>query len=92
MQQKGQPLSGAMVLLIPEKGVKQKDLLRRDESDSDGTFTLRGVPEGKYTVVAIRDGWHVRWADPEVLRPYLAAGVPVQVVGSSTRQVAVEAK
>ena len=32
-------------------------LIRRDQSDSDGSFALRDVVPGQYTVVAIQDGW-----------------------------------
>jgi len=37
-------------------------LVRRDQSDSDGIFTLHSVVAGQYTVVAISDGWDLEWA------------------------------
>jgi hypothetical protein len=34
---------------------------------------------GKYTAVAILDGWTLEWGKPEVLAKYLPKGVPVTV-------------
>ena len=73
------PVAGAMVLLVPEDGLQDKQRYRRDESDSDGTFTLRQVVPGRYTAVAILNGWNMEWGDPAVLIPYLAKGEKVTV-------------
>jgi hypothetical protein len=73
------PLAGAMVLLVPEDGSADKERYRRDESDSDGTFTLRQIVPGRYTAVAIQNGWNIEWGDPEVLKPYLAQGEKITV-------------
>lgn len=73
------PVAGAMVLLVPEDGLHDKQRYRRDESDSDGTFTLRQVIPGRYIAVAILNGWNLEWGDPAVLMPYLAKGEKVTV-------------
>jgi Carboxypeptidase regulatory-like domain len=88
----GKPLSGAMVLLVPREGVQEKERIHRDESDSDGTFTLRAVPAGSYTLLALRDGWEMEWSKPEVLAPYLKNGLAVEIAGKGNRQVKVEAQ
>ena len=75
------PVSGTMVILAPEQMADNGSLFRRDQSDSDGTFTLRDVVPGRYTAVALKNGWDMEWASPEVLRPYLAKGTPVVVSG-----------
>jgi len=78
------PVPGAMVLLVPD-GPQDKQRYRRDESDSDGTFTLRQVVPGNYTAVAIQNGWNVEWGDPAVLAPYLTKGEKVTIgAGKST--------
>ena len=59
-------------------------LFRRDQSDSDGTFTLREILPGRYTVVAIERGWELDWQDPAVLKPYLARGEVLDVVANKT--------
>jgi hypothetical protein len=45
------------------------------------------VAPGDYTVVAIRDGWELDWAQPQVIRRYLPGGVAVTVTDSSDKLV-----
>jgi hypothetical protein len=76
----GKPFAGAMVALVPSSPGANAILFRRDQSDTDGTFTLAGAIPGKYTVVAIENGWDLEWLKPQVLQPYLAQGTPVEVL------------
>jgi Carboxypeptidase regulatory-like domain len=76
----GKPKAGAMIVLVPQKFESNTSLIRRDQSDSDGTFALRHVLPGKYTIVAIDEGWNLEWLNPAVLQPYLKAGIPLDVV------------
>ncbi|HVH87885.1 MAG TPA: carboxypeptidase regulatory-like domain-containing protein, partial [Terriglobales bacterium] len=48
--------SGAMVVLVPQDVADNASLFRRDQSDSDGTFTLHDVVPGRYTAIAIQNG------------------------------------
>ena len=75
----GRPMEAVMVLLVPQDVENFGQLIRRDQSDSDGTFTLKMVPPGRYTILAIEKGWELEWANPEVLRRYLPGGESVQV-------------
>ena len=75
----GQPVAGAMVVLVPQDPANNSPLFRRDQSDSDGTFTLPQVVPGPYTVIAIANGWDLEWANPSVLQRYLKQGESVQV-------------
>ena len=75
----GKPAAGAMILLVPQDLQSDPSLFRRDQSDSDGTFTLAAVPPGRYTVVAIEDGWDQEWAKPSILKQWLSGGEAVQV-------------
>ncbi len=74
----GKPFAGAMIVLVPADPVHNQILFRRDQSDSDGTFTLSVVP-GKYTLLALENGWELEWSDPAVLKPYMALGESVVV-------------
>jgi len=85
-----QPFSGAMVVLVPQDPANNVPLFRRDQSDSDGTFTLSNVVPGQYTVLAIAHGWDLAWSDPTVLEPYLKAGKQVDVPAGETMDVKVE--
>ena len=71
----GKPASGVMIVLIPNNPRAERDLFRRDQSASDGSFIFRNVIPGEYTVLAIEDGWTLDWTDPAELNRYLAKGV-----------------
>jgi hypothetical protein len=73
------PFGGVMVLLVPEDSAAPPQLFRLDQSDSDGTFTVASVTPGKYTALALENGWNLQWGNRKVLKPYLAQGVPIQV-------------
>jgi 5-hydroxyisourate hydrolase-like protein (transthyretin family) len=82
-QQGGHPASGVMVVLVPEHPADHS-FYRRDQSDSDGSFSMHDVAAGNYTLVAIRNGWDLDWARPEVITHYLPGGEPVTVPSSPT--------
>ena len=88
----GKPQSQVVVLLVPEDQENSRVLFRRDQSDSDGTFTLPNVVPGRYTVVALQNGWNLEWANPAVLKPYLKDGVPLMVDAARTYDIKVHAQ
>jgi hypothetical protein len=69
-QKNGKPVAGVMVALIPKDPEAHVELFRRDQSDFDGTFLLRGVIPGAYTVVAVEDAWGFDWLKSGVLARY----------------------
>ena len=75
----GKPAAGAMIVLVPTDPEANHDLFRRDQSDLDGSFTLRSVIPGTYTLIAIEDGWDLDWAKPAVLAAYLKRGQTIKV-------------
>jgi hypothetical protein len=87
VQQDGRGVSGTMVVLVPDDPAHHHDLFRRDQSDLDGSFALRQVVPGKYTVIAIADGWDLQWSRPEVIAPYLKKGVAIRVSTDSNGPV-----
>ncbi|MCU1242267.1 MAG: hypothetical protein JWO71_2993 [Candidatus Acidoferrum typicum] len=83
----GKPMDGVMVVLVPEDPERNLELFRRDQSDSDGSFNLPAVHPGKYTAVAIENGWELDWFTPGVIQKYLPGGKLVQVSADSTQTV-----
>ena len=79
--------SGVMVLLIPRDPAAFPNLVRRDQSDTDGSFAIRDVAPGEYTAIALENAWDLDWTRTEVLARYLTAGIPVSV--KDTRDKAV---
>jgi uncharacterized protein (DUF2141 family) len=74
VQKKGKPVAGVMVALVPKDPEAHIELFRRDQSDFDGTFVLRGVIPGSYTIVAVEDAWGFEWQQPGVLARYVQHG------------------
>jgi hypothetical protein len=94
----GKGVSGAMIVLVPKNPEANRDLFRRDQSDLDGSFSLKNVIPGSYSIIAIENGWALDWAEPAVLAGYLKQGQTVEVGGQSqiavhlTEAVEVQAK
>jgi hypothetical protein len=86
----GEPFAGAMIVLVPQDPANNGPLFRRDQSDSDGSFTLSNVAPGQYTVIAIANGWDLEWAKPTVLQPYLKQGETIQVPQQGKLQIKVQ--
>ena len=85
------PVPGAMILLAPEDAEHNVSQFRQEQSGSDGTFSMSGVMAGRYTLVAIEDGWNLDWADARVLAPYLAGGERLNVETGHAYDVKVKA-
>jgi hypothetical protein len=78
-----------MIVLVPADPVHNQVLFRRDQSDSDGTFKLAAVVPGKYTVLAIENGWDLEWMNADVLKNYMARGVAIQALQNGKYDVKV---
>ncbi len=85
----GKPFAGAMIVLSPADAPENTALVRRDQSDSDGTFTLGYVVPGKYQVFAIENGWELKWMNPAVRKKYEPGALTVEVGTSEKKNVKV---
>jgi len=92
VQVERKPTAGVMVLIVPESGENLEEDSRRDQSDSDGTFTLANILPGKYVLMAIEDGWELEWMNPGVVKPYREKGQIIQIAPNDTKKVTVEAQ
>jgi hypothetical protein len=90
----GKPAPGAMVLLVPASLGNPDGLtiLRRDQTNTDGSFELSDVVPGQYILTAIDHGWQINWKDPSTLRDYLLHGTPMDVGPSATVKQKIEAQ
>ena len=87
----GKPAAGVMVLLVPRDPATEREMFRRDQSDSDGSFQLNRVVPGQYTLLAIEDGWTLDWARSEVIARYLPNGTKI-IVPNRTKDLAIKEK
>jgi len=83
------PVSGAMIVLAPLDLGSNPALFRRDQSDSDGTFSLNAVVPGRYTLMAIEYGWDLEWANPDVLKKYLDRGESIEIMPRQKSEIKV---
>ena len=74
----GNPIAGTMVLLVPQD-LREATRFRRDQSDSDGTFSLFDVVPGRYTILAIDNGRDLEYQNPAVIRDYITQGEVVDI-------------
>ena len=89
----GKPSVGAMVLLVPATlgNPDGLNIIRRDQTNTDGSFDLNDVLPGQYILVAIDRGWQVNWKDPSTLRSYILRGVPVVLASTASLKENIEA-
>ena len=86
----GKAAPGAMVVLVPKDPESNRELFRRDQSDQDGSFSLRSVIPGLYTIVAIENGWDLDWSRPGVLAHYAKHAQSVTVNDHSERSIHIQ--
>jgi uncharacterized GH25 family protein len=72
---------GAMVVLVPITLGQPGSIteIRRDQSNTDGSFDLPNVIPGQYILIAIDHGWNVNWRDAATLANYLTHGIPLDL-------------
>lgn len=87
----GKPGSQIMVFLVPQRP-DDVSLFRRDQSDSDGTFTLAQILPGRYTAIAVEKGWELDWHNSEALKPYLSQGEPLEVAAEKKYKITLKAQ
>ena len=75
----GKGAAGVLVVLIPKDPAAFDSLVRRDESDSDGSFALRNVAPGEYSLIALENAWDLDRAGLPMLSRYLPQGIGVTV-------------
>ena len=75
----GKGVPGAMIVMVPKDPESNGELFRRDQSDLDGSFSLGTVIPFEYTIVAIENGWDLKWSQPSVIAHYVKNGRKVVI-------------
>jgi hypothetical protein len=83
VEQNGSPVAAAMVLLLPNDFGSAPSSIRRDQSDSDGTFLLQDIAPGSYTLLALPPNDDLEYANPAAMQPYLGTGKQLNIAPSS---------
>jgi hypothetical protein len=56
----------------------------RDQSDLDGSFQVRGITAGDYTLFAVQHGWELDWHKKATYDRYLALATPIHIADSAS--------
>jgi len=84
----GKPAVNATVVIVPPPTRRQNALLYRNATTGEnGTFTLRGVPPGQYTIFAWESVPPTAWQNAEFLARYDGRGRPLNVAATSVSDV-----
>ena len=83
----GKPAEGMRIVLVPIDAESNPDLLRFEQTDSDGTFSLSAVGAGAYTLLALEDAWDLEWSKPGAFDKYLPGGTVIQVGTGSPKKI-----
>lgn len=75
----GKPVPGAFILLFPSNEASDIRTSFRQQSDLDGSFDIRGLPPGAYTLLAIENGWDLDWQHQGALSSYLRTALTVHI-------------
>jgi Carboxypeptidase regulatory-like domain len=88
------PALAATVLLIPATLGDPASLteVRRDQTNTDGSFLIDRVLPGAYILLAIDHGWTINWSDSSTLSRYLLHGVAVDLIHPAVLKQNVEAQ
>lgn len=78
---KGKPLVGGLAMLVPITVDQPGSIteVRRDQTNTDGSFDIAAIIPGQYILIAIDHGWGINWSDPSTLSHYLSNGVPLDL-------------
>jgi len=90
VSRQGRPVPGAMVLLIPQDPGNNLALMRRAQSDTAGAFEISEVLPGRYTALAIADGWRMDWTNLAMLELYIPTGKAVELGPGRIAEITLE--
>jgi hypothetical protein len=81
----GQPLPGALVVLIPNR--ERRELFRSATADAAGQFAISAIVPGEYTLAAWESITSFAFFDPTLIRQADAEGKSIRVAESSRQTV-----
>ena len=80
MNDRREPASNVMVVLVPDGAFRQRrDLFRTATTDVSGRFKMQGVPAASYRAFAFEEVPVDAWQSPEFMRPLESRGALVQI-------------
>lgn len=89
---KGEPVSNATVVLVPEERFRSRtDRYRKTVADQSGRFVLHGIPPGSYTLLAWEDVDGDEYYNPEFLKSFEGQGISLRLAEGEHKGLQLEA-
>jgi hypothetical protein len=89
---KGQPVAAATIALVPPQAQRQNMVrFKQATTDEKGTFTIRGVAPGQYTIFAWENIYNQAWLNTRYLDHYLTQGRPITIGSTPPAEIQIEA-
>lgn len=85
LDEKSLPASGISMVLIPDQHRDRNELFKNTTTDSNGKYTIRGIPPGDYKLYAWDSMEQFAWFDPDVMAKYESQGRPIHVTELSNQ-------
>ncbi len=83
----GRGVTGALVVITAKDRLDDSWLHRMDQTDSDGSFSWRGLAPGDYLAFALPEGDEILASDPDYLRTFLDSAIPVTIQGTGKQKL-----
>ena len=83
----GAPVSGVKVTVVPASDATRRDLFLSRDSDSNGAFSFKNLPPGKYRVYAWRQVEGNAWMNAEFRKPYESSAAAAEITDNTTVSV-----
>ena len=96
VSREGKHTAGMLVVLLPsDAATRDISMIRCDQSDADGSFAIRNVLPGKYSLFALENAWDKPWNRADFLAQFAAKGEAIRAIPGDKKTIdltAVDAK
>ncbi len=83
LDDRGQPIPGILVVLVPDRNRDHTELFKTATTDQTGHYSIRGIPPGDYKLFAWETLESFGYFDPELLKQSESQGKIIHINESS---------
>jgi hypothetical protein len=83
LDDRGQPISGILAVMVPDRNREHTELFKTATTDQTGHYSIRGIPPGDYKLFAWETLESFGYFDPELLKKSDSQGKAIHISESS---------